>query len=222
MARAWGGRTTLRVSALLAAASLAACAGAPSPGTPTSLVGGPWGSVHLGGRLEPRAYNRPYTVRGRRYEPADQPGYVETGLAGWYGLESGRRTSDGEAFTLHELTAAHRTLPIPSLLEVTNLDNGRRVVVWMNDRGPFVPGRLVDLSRAAAGELGFLGRGVARVRVRYLGPADGRPSFLVARTEPPRAAAAHPPTPPPARDRTQDAPGALAQGPGALVADLPD
>ena len=216
------GRAALSILGLVAAADLAACAGAPSLGPPGSLAGGPWGSVHADGGLAPRAYNRPYVVHGRRYDPADQPGYAEVGVASWYGLESGRRTSDGEVFTLDGFSAAHRTLPIPSLLEVTNLDNGRRVVVRLNDRGPFAPGRLVDLSRGAADRLGFVGPGVARVRVRYLGPAAAAPPVRFARTEMVRGYAARRTSPPSADLSSVAEAGAPPLDPAALVADLPD
>lgn len=115
---------------------------------------------------------RPYQVRGRWYTPKEQPNYEEVGMASWYGdAFNGRPTSTGERFNMHELTAAHKTLPLPGLVEVTNLDNGRRVVVRLNDRGPFVDGRIIDLSRGAAQELGMISQGVGRVRVRYLGRA---------------------------------------------------
>lgn len=115
---------------------------------------------------------RPYQVRGRWYTPREQPNYEEVGMASWYGdAFNGRPTSTGERFNMHELTAAHKTLPLPGLVEVTNLDNGRRVVVRVNDRGPFVDGRIIDLSRGAAQELGMISQGVGRVRVRYLGRA---------------------------------------------------
>lgn len=115
---------------------------------------------------------RPYQVRGRWYTPKEQPNYEEVGMASWYGdAFNGRPTSTGERFNMHELTAAHKTLPLPGLVEVTNLENGRRVVVRVNDRGPFVDGRIIDLSRGAAQELGMISQGVGRVRVRYLGQA---------------------------------------------------
>ena len=115
---------------------------------------------------------RPYQVRGQWYRPAQQPNYDETGLASWYGdAFNGRPTSTGERFDMRALTAAHKTLPLPGLVEVTNLENGRRVVVRINDRGPFVEGRIIDLSREAAEELDLISRGVGRVRVRYLGLA---------------------------------------------------
>ncbi|WP_287103456.1 septal ring lytic transglycosylase RlpA family protein, partial [Brevundimonas sp.] len=93
---------------------------------------------------------RPYQVRGRWYTPKEQPDYDEVGLASWYGdAFNGRPTSTGERFDMRQLTAAHKTLPLPGLVEVTNLENGRRIVVRVNDRGPFVDGRIIDLSRGA-------------------------------------------------------------------------
>lgn len=118
---------------------------------------------------------RAYQVRGRWYRPADQPNYNETGLASWYGPGfDGRPTASGERFDQNALTAAHKTLPLPGLVEVTNLTNGRRVVLRVNDRGPFVDDRIIDLSRRAADALDMRGRGVAEVRVRYLGRAPRR------------------------------------------------
>ena len=115
---------------------------------------------------------RRYQVRGRWYQPAEQPGYDETGLASWYGDQfNGRPTATGERYDMHALTAAHKTLPLPGLVEVTNVANGRRIVVRVNDRGPFVDNRIIDLSRGSAEALGMLQAGVGEVRVRYLGRA---------------------------------------------------
>lgn len=115
---------------------------------------------------------RPYQIRGRWYRPAEQPDYDEVGQASWYGSQHhGRPTSTGERFDMNALTAAHKTLPLPSLVEVTNRANGRRVILRVNDRGPFVDSRIIDLSRAAAEELGLLSQGVGEVRVRYVGRA---------------------------------------------------
>lgn len=115
---------------------------------------------------------RPYQIRGQWYRPAEDPTYDVVGMASWYGDQfNGRPTSTGEIFDMHGLTAAHKTLPLPGLVEVTNLANGRTVVLRVNDRGPFVDDRIIDLSRGAAEELDLLSRGVGRVRVRYLGRA---------------------------------------------------
>lgn len=139
---------------------------------------------------------RPYQVRGRWYTPKDQPNYDEVGMASWYGdAFNGRPTSTGERFDMHELTAAHKTLPLPGLVEVTNLTNGRRIVARVNDRGPFAEGRIIDLSREAADELDMRRQGVARVRVRYLGQAPRLGGGTVLRAE----AATPAPTPAPAQ-----------------------
>lgn len=108
-----------------------------------------------------------YSVFGKTYYTLDSAaGYEATGLASWYGRKfQGRRTSSGETFDTLKLSAAHPTLPIPSYVEVTNLENGRRMVVRVNDRGPFHEGRIIDLSYAAAVKLGFADKGTARVRV---------------------------------------------------------
>jgi len=136
---------------------------------------------------------RPYQERGRWYRPEEQPRYDERGLASWYGdNHHGRQTASGERFDMNALTAAHKTLPLPGLVEVTNLATGQRVVVRINDRGPFVDGRIIDLSRAAADSLGLRGSGVGEVRVRYLGPAPrlgGGMRLQQASAEPPAGAA---------------------------------
>jgi rare lipoprotein A len=121
---------------------------------------------------------KPYQVAGKWYYPEDQPDYDETGTASWYGdAFNGKPTANGETFDMYGLSAAHKTLPLPSIVEVTNLDNGRSMQLRVNDRGPFVDDRLIDLSRGAADKLGVLRPGLARVRVRYIGPAkrDGAP-----------------------------------------------
>jgi len=115
---------------------------------------------------------RPYQIRGQWYRPAEDPDYEEVGMASWYGAQfQGRPTASGERFDMNALTAAHKTLPLPGLVEVTNLANGRSAVLRVNDRGPFSHGRIIDLSRAAAETLGLLSAGVGEVRVRYLGRA---------------------------------------------------
>ena len=132
-------------------------------------------------RNEPRARtgNRDYAVLGKKYRVLDDHnGYVEEGLASYYGKKfHGRRTSSQEVYDMYAFTAAHKTLPLPSFARVTNLDNGRSVVVRVNDRGPFHKGRIIDLSYAAAVKLGYRDRGTARVRVEALS-ADGDPPLL--------------------------------------------
>ena len=103
-----------------------------------------------------------------------KPGYTEVGYASWYGPKfHGRRTSSGEAFNMYDMTCAHRTLPLGTILLVTNLENGRSVVVRVNDRGPFVKGRIIDLSYAAARALGMVDKGVVKVRIKVLGFSKG-------------------------------------------------
>ncbi len=116
----------------------------------------------------------PYQIAGTWYYPREQPAYDETGIASWYGADfHGRLTADGEIFDRNALSAAHPTLPLPVNVRVTNLENGRSLVVRVNDRGPFAGGRLIDLSERAADLLGFKGRGLAPVRVTYVSRADG-------------------------------------------------
>ena len=114
----------------------------------------------------------PYTINGQTYTVmASEEGYAETGMASWYGRKfHGHLTSNGEIYDMFQLSAAHKTMPIPSYLTVTNLDNGKSVVVRVNDRGPFHTGRVVDLSYAAATMLGYADKGTARVKVEALIP----------------------------------------------------
>ncbi len=111
----------------------------------------------------------PYKVAGKWYTPSESYDLVETGIASWYGPNfHGKKTANGEKFNMYELTAAHRTLQLPSLVRVTNLENGRALVVRVNDRGPFKRGRIIDLSKKAAELLGFKNQGTAKVRVEVL------------------------------------------------------
>lgn len=137
-----------------------------------------------------RAGNRHYAVLGKRYQVRDSAeGYVEEGMASYYGKKfHGRLTSNQEVYDMYAFSAAHKSLPLPSYVRVTNLANGKSVVVRVNDRGPFHAGRVIDLSFAAATKLGFTKQGTARVEVRALTPADGRggrPDERTARAEPP-------------------------------------
>jgi rare lipoprotein A len=136
----------------------------------------PWG----GGRYH---VGKPYQVAGRWFEPKEQPNYDKKGVASWYGEAFNRRkTSNGEWFDMTRLTAAHPTLPLPSYVKVTNLENGREVVVRVNDRGPFVGTRIIDLSKRTAEVLEFKNKGKAEVRVQYIGraPLDDNGSHLMA------------------------------------------
>lgn len=113
-----------------------------------------------------------YTIRGATYVPAAAPAYDALGYASWYGSESGNRTANGEKFRPGWVTAAHTTLPLPTYVEVTALDTGRRIIVRVNDRGPFARGRVIDLSRGAAEQLGMKAQGHAPVRVRRVEPSE--------------------------------------------------
>ena len=133
-----------------------------------------------GGRYQ---VGKPYQVAGHWFKPKEQPNYDKQGTASWYGEAFHRRmTSNGEWFDMNQLTAAHATLPLPSYVKVTNLENGREVIVRVNDRGPFVGTRVIDMSKRAAEVLGYKGQGKAPVRVQYIGPAplDDKGSHLVA------------------------------------------
>jgi rare lipoprotein A len=115
---------------------------------------------------------KPYTVAGRVYVPEEDPNYRAEGLASWYGdAFHGRLTANGEVFDMLSLTAAHPTLPIPSYARVTNLSNGKSLIVRVNDRGPFHGNRVIDVSNRASELLEFKGKGIARVRVEYVGRA---------------------------------------------------
>ncbi|CAN5461208.1 hypothetical protein BH10PSE14_BH10PSE14_39050 [soil metagenome] len=121
----------------------------------------------------PVKVGQPYQVHGRSYVPAVDPSYDMLGYASWYGNESGNRTANGERFRPGWITAAHTTLPLPSYVELTDLDTGRRIIVRVNDRGPFVAGpRIIDLSRGAAELLGIRARGHAPVRARAVAPSE--------------------------------------------------
>src|ERR1700676_4841620 len=115
---------------------------------------------------------KPYTVGGRVYVPEEDTGYREEGLASWYGDDfHGRLTANGEVFDMASLTAAHPTLPMPCYARVTNLSNGKSLIVRVNDRGPYHGNRLMDVSSRAADLLEFKGNGIAHVRVEYVGRA---------------------------------------------------
>ena len=122
---------------------------------------------------------RPYQIAGRWYVPRHEPYYDRRGIGSWYGKEfHGRKTANGEIFDMDALTAAHPTLPLPSYAYVTNLRNGRTILVRINDRGPYVANREIDLSRASARALGYENGGLGQVRVRWAGhaPLDGNDS----------------------------------------------
>jgi rare lipoprotein A len=163
------------LAALLAALLLAGCSGSRGPASAgRDGKGGDYpDAVPSHEPLAGAGNKSPYTVLGKTYyllPTAD--GYHEVGVASWYGTKfHGRATSNGEAYDMFAMTAAHKTLPIPSYVRVTNLDNGRSAIVRVNDRGPFHDDRLIDLSYAAARKLDVCGRGTARVEVVAIDPS---------------------------------------------------
>ncbi|WP_305118782.1 septal ring lytic transglycosylase RlpA family protein [Kordiimonas sp. SCSIO 12610] len=140
---------------------LAACSTTPSvrPPNDNELPKGDQGGAQKVGK--------PYKIAGKWYYPKEDPTYDEVGLASWYGRQfHGRKTANGEVYNMNSLTAAHKTLPLPSFVKVTNLANGRSIVLRVNDRGPFIDSRIIDVSRRGAQLLGFQKQGVTRVRVQ--------------------------------------------------------
>jgi len=179
--------------ALLSALVLAACASSAAAAEPHASAVKPL-------RAEARGGNPPsYEVFGKRYQVrASSDGYRERGVASWYGRPfHGRPTSSGEMYDMHEMTAAHTTLPLPTWVEVTNLSNGKRIVVKVNDRGPFVADRVIDLSYAAASALDIVQNGTARVEIHAVAePAAPAPrSSARADSARPIAVASAPATP---------------------------
>jgi rare lipoprotein A len=165
-------RVILFICAAVAAAGLAGC-GSKGPGLGERVI--PLGQPVPKGGGSYRV-GQPYKINGRRYRPREDGSYDRVGIASWYGeLFHGRRTANGEIYDADRLSAASPTLPLPVYAKVTNLDNGRSLVVRVNDRGPYRSNRIIDLSRRSADLLGFRGRGTARVRVQYHGraPLDG-------------------------------------------------
>ncbi|MGB7206127.1 MAG: septal ring lytic transglycosylase RlpA family protein [Anderseniella sp.] len=160
------------------AVTLAGCSGS-SPISkkkdPFAGVGSPvWsdakGPMPKGGGR--RHLGKPYQVADLWFHPKHEPGYDRKGVASWYGPKFNRRmTSNGEWFDMEQLTAAHTTMELPSYAKVTNLENGQEVIVRVNDRGPFVDDRIIDMSKKAADVMGFRRQGKAKARVQYIGPA---------------------------------------------------
>ena len=177
--------------------------------------------------LSPYGNPESYEEDGRRYWIIPNPkGYVERGLASWYGPNfHGKRTSSGEAFDMYKMTAAHKTLPLPTYVRVTNLENGRSVVVKVNDRGPFKDGRIIDLSYVAAAKLGITGDGTATVELHVLD--NGIPSAATAAAEESTSvvtqgiATAAPPTPEPLPAPAATVPPGSGSGLSPAEAQLP-
>ncbi len=131
-----------------------------------------------------RKVGKPYQVDNIWYYPAEEPNYNETGIASWYGEPfHGRKTANGAVYDMNQLTAAHKTLPMPTDVRVTNLENGRSIVVTVNDRGPFVHGRIIDLSRRGAQLLGIIRQGTAKVRVEIANPGNKQDVRYMAKAE---------------------------------------
>jgi len=184
---------------------------------------------------------KPYQVDGVWYYPGVDYSYVATGIASWYGPDfHGKYTANGEVFDMNEVTGAHKTLPLPSIARVTNLENGRSILVRINDRGPFVNGRIVDLSRRAAQLLGFEQAGTAKVRVeveadqsrqlalslphdsKEIEPAPAvvaapRAAVVAQALPPPGQLASAAPTPPPAPAKPPSIVQAIADPPPAAI-----
>lgn len=153
---------------LLAISLLAFVAACGSPPRPTPVSNAP---VSKAPAIAGVKIGKPYQVFGKNYVPSDDRGYDQKGIASWYGPTFHEKaTANGEIYDQDGLTAAHKTLPMPSWVEVTNFDNGRKLVVRINDRGPFVDGRIIDLSRRSAQLLGVDGPGLANVRVKRIFP----------------------------------------------------
>lgn len=153
-------RITNLCFALLACCALSAC-GSQSGNKPSAYV-------NAGGKSELKI-GKPYKIEGRTYVPEYNPTYSEVGVASWYGPGfHGRATANGERFNQNSLTAAHRTLPLPCLVRVTNMENNKVAIVKVNDRGPFAKNRILDLSKGSAKALGVIGAGTAQVKVEYL------------------------------------------------------
>jgi len=162
-------RLSVRLSVPAGLAMLAAaCSTAPAPPPPV-----PPPAVTVPPSAGVFKIGQPYQIDNIWYYPREQPDYDETGIASWYGPDFyGKSTANGEMYDGNALTAAHKTLPMPVNVRVTNLDNGKSLVVRVNDRGPYARGRIIDLSKRAAELLDVVQTGTARVRVTYLGRAD--------------------------------------------------
>ena len=176
-------RHTIPVAASLLAAG---CQTAPSaPPEDHTVTVPPSAGVYKVGQ--------PYQIDNIWYYPREQPDYDETGIASWYGPDFyGKRTANGEIYDGNAITAAHRTLPMPVNVRVTNLQNGKSIIVRVNDRGPYARGRIIDLSKRAAELLDVVQSGTARVRVTYLGRANLGPGGTPAQETPPEIAGALP------------------------------
>ncbi|HTN60978.1 MAG TPA: septal ring lytic transglycosylase RlpA family protein [Devosia sp.] len=178
----WRHAARLTAFAVLLAPLLVACGG----NLGATVKRGAFTSAEYGVKVSPRVTSnpnpprgggryqvgKPYTVRGKVYTPTEDPNYHATGEASWYGADfHGRRTANGEIFSANAITGASPVLPLPSYVRVTNQENGRSLIVRVNDRGPYMPGRVMDLSYRAASMLGYVNNGHAQISVDYIGRA---------------------------------------------------
>ncbi len=216
-----GGRAA-KLACVAGAALLTANCGAQQRVAGTSQIDPKYGvapspRVVADGQAVPKGGGRdhvgqPYRIAGRTYVPREDRSYTREGLASWYGSAfHGRRTANGEVFDRHSISAAHPTMPLPSYARVTNVSNGRSMIVRVNDRGPYHGNRIIDVSQSVADALSFRHMGTARVRVDYVGRAglagsddrtlmaslrtDGYPATLPGTTQPVMVASAQPATP---------------------------
>ena len=168
-------KRSLAALTLVSALSLSSCIGGGERPAPRAVQAPPVELVTDG----PPRIGDTYTINGQSYTPADVVDYDEVGYASWYGGElEGQTTANGEAFRASWVSAAHRTLPLPSYVEVTRLDTGKTILVRINDRGPADPNRLIDLSAGAAEQLGIASGGVVAVRVRRTNPVESERAAL--------------------------------------------
>ena len=204
-ALSWCGRVRVLIATGAVGLSLAACATAPTGAGGVALASPRYESVSAARPVAQASQHgtyklgAPYQAAGLWYVPAEDRTYDETGQAGVYGdTLAGKSTANGERFDARMAAGAHATLPMPAIVEVTNLENGRTLRVRLNDRGATKPGRVIDLTRGASEQLGFAAKGSAKVRVRYIGPArldhPTEPLFIQAQY-PVQAPAKAPPTP---------------------------
>lgn len=212
-------------AALLTVALVLSACSSPKKGNgtfkrPAASDGAPSRNVNIASipnaipKREPRSkYGNPksYVVFGKRYHVLkSSKGFVQRGIASWYGTKfHGKRTSSGELYDMFAMTAAHKSLPLPTYVEVTNLDNGRKVIVKVNDRGPFIDGRIIDLSHTSARKLNIIGSGTGRVEIRAIDPsrygkAAKKPAIKKKMEKKPRKVlASEPKTPPSAALATE-------------------
>ena len=155
--------------------TLAACGSSSSKrAEPVSTSSGGYTSPRQSESVGVYKVGNPYWVMGVQYFPKEDTEYDEVGLASWYGSKfHGKRTANGEVFDMYQLSAAHKTLPMPIMVKVTNLENGKSVIARVNDRGPFVDDRIIDMSYKGAQMLDFVNQGTTKVRVEYYGPTVG-------------------------------------------------